>query len=83
MAHVLGLEFLRNGVLAMSLSSMLLGLAGCDAQRLAELEEGAATEADLMARFGEPDSIWIVADMATPHSLGQQARGSKTLEYNR
>jgi hypothetical protein len=33
-------------------------LAGCDAQRISELEEGVATEADVRARFGEPETVW-------------------------
>lgn len=33
----------------------LLGLPGCDAQRLAALEPGVSTEADVRARFGPPD----------------------------
>ena len=36
----------------------LLALAGCDAQRISELEEGVATEADVRARFGAPDVVW-------------------------
>lgn len=35
-----------------------LGLAGCDQQRILELEEGVATEADVRAKFGEPEKIW-------------------------
>ena len=84
MAHVLNLRLFRNAVLAMSLLSMLLGLAGCDAQRVAELEEGVATEADVRARFGEPEKIWVAADMATtPQPGAAGVQGSKTFEYNR
>lgn len=36
----------------------LLGLFGCDQQRISELEEGVSTEADVRARFGEPEKIW-------------------------
>jgi hypothetical protein len=42
----------------MGLLSFVLGLVGCDPQRIAELEEGVATEADVRARFGEPEKIW-------------------------
>ena len=49
----------------------LLSLAGCDDQRIRELEEDVSTEADVRARFGEPERIWSEAD------------GSHTLEYNR
>ncbi|VTU24846.1 SmpA / OmlA family protein [Variovorax sp. PBS-H4] len=33
-------------------------LAGCDPQHIRELEEGVSTEADVRARFGEPENIW-------------------------
>ncbi|TFZ01705.1 outer membrane protein assembly factor BamE domain-containing protein [Ramlibacter rhizophilus] len=46
-------------------------LSGCDRQRIAELEEGVATEADVRARFGTPEAIW------------EAPGGGYTLEYNR
>ena len=46
-------------------------LAGCDPQRINELEEGVATEADVRARFGEPEKIW------------DGPAGARILEYNR
>jgi outer membrane protein assembly factor BamE (lipoprotein component of BamABCDE complex) len=48
-----------------------LALAGCDPQRISELEEGVATEADVRARFGQPEQIWDGAD------------GARILEYDR
>ena len=42
----------------MGLMSALLALVACDNQRISELEEGVATEADVRARFGEPEKIW-------------------------
>ncbi len=42
----------------MGLFASLLGLAGCDQQRIIELEEGVASEADVRAKFGEPEKIW-------------------------
>ncbi len=51
--------------------ALLLSLTACDPQRIAELEEGVATELDVRARFGEPERIWEGAD------------GAKILEYNR
>ncbi|MES2531242.1 MAG: outer membrane protein assembly factor BamE [Pseudomonadota bacterium] len=33
-------------------------LAGCDKQAISELEEGVSTEADVRARFGQPENIW-------------------------
>ena len=67
---------------------LILTLLGCDRQRIAELEEGVASEADVRARFGEPEKIWEAADMAglpLPGALlGTLAQpGARTLEYNR
>ena len=49
----------------------LLVLAGCDQQRVARLEEGVATEADVRREFGEPQAVFNEAD------------GSRTFEYTR
>jgi outer membrane protein assembly factor BamE (lipoprotein component of BamABCDE complex) len=46
-------------------------LAGCDPQRISELEEGVATEQDVRARFGQPEQIW------------DGPGGARILEYNR
>ena len=54
-----------------SASALLLALAGCDQQAIKELEEGVATEADVRARFGEPEKVWDAPD------------GGRTFEYNR
>ena len=68
----------------MGLLSMMLGLAGCDQQRITELEEGVATEADVRARFGEPENIWDAGDIASLPLPGAAAEpGARTLEYNR
>ena len=70
--------------MAMGLTSLLAGLAGCDPQRIAELEEGVATEADVRTRFGEPEKIWDAADMAKlPLPGAAAAPGARTFEYNR
>ena len=55
----------------MGLLAFLLSLMGCDGQRIAELEEGVSTEADVTARFGVPDKTWAESD------------GGRTLEYSR
>jgi hypothetical protein len=84
MAKVLGIQSFRKAVLAISLLSALLSVVGCDQQRVAELEEGVATEADVRARFGEPEKVWDASDMAStrlPSAAG--AAGSKTFEYDR
>lgn len=49
----------------------VLSLVGCDQQRINELEEGLSTEADVRAKFGEPETVWPEAD------------GSRTFEYPR
>ena len=45
--------------------------AGCDVQKIAELEEGVSTEADVRARFGEPAAVY------------DEGAGARTLEYPR
>ena len=50
---------------------LALAVVGCDPQRIKELEEGVATEADVRARFGQPENIW------------DEPGGARTLEYNR
>ncbi|NML84719.1 outer membrane protein assembly factor BamE [Polaromonas sp.] len=68
----------------MGLLSLFLGLAGCDQQRIIELEEGVSSEADVRARFGEPEKIWDASDMASIPLPGvAAATGARTLEYNR
>ena len=60
-----------KGIWVMGFMSALLALVACDTQRIAELEEGVATEADVRARFGEPEKIWDAPN------------GGRTFEYNR
>ena len=55
----------------MGLLASLLALFGCDAQRIAKLEEGVSTEADVRKQFGDPVDAVVAAD------------GSRTLEYPR
>ncbi|WP_093164069.1 outer membrane protein assembly factor BamE [Variovorax sp. YR216] len=45
-------------------------LFGCDPKRISELEEGVSTEADVRARFGEPENVWDTA-------------AGRVFEYNR
>jgi outer membrane protein assembly factor BamE (lipoprotein component of BamABCDE complex) len=49
----------------------LLALVGCDPQKIAKLEEGVSTEADVRRQFGEPHATYADAD------------GSRTFEYSR
>ncbi len=59
----------------MGLFAAVLGLLGCDQQRIQELEEGVSTEADVRQRFGEPERIWD-APASAPE-------GTRVFEYNR
>ncbi len=47
------------------------GMAACDPQAIKELEEGVATEADVVQRFGQPERVW------------PEAGGARTFEYSR
>ena len=77
-------QIFRKAAIAMGLLSLLAGMVGCDPQRIAELEEGVATEADVRTRFGEPEKIWDAADMASlPLPGAAAALGARTFEYNR
>lgn len=53
------------------LTAALLTLTACDQQRVAKLEEGVATEADVRREFGEPKAVFNEAD------------GGRTFEYPR
>lgn len=66
--------YFTRGLLMISLAT-LLGLAGCDSQRIQELGEGIATEADVRAKFGEPEKIWDGA--------GNDGGSTRIFEYNR
>jgi hypothetical protein len=77
-----------EGMLAMGLLSFTLGLVGCDAQKIKELEEGVATEADVRARFGEPEKVWEPNDLTRLPLPAASLEllttpGSRTFEYNR
>jgi outer membrane protein assembly factor BamE (lipoprotein component of BamABCDE complex) len=50
-------------------------LAACDPQRIAELEEGVATEADVRARFGEPAAVYVEVDGARTFDYPRQPAG--------
>lgn len=80
--------FSKRVLTAMGLLSIILGLLGCDTRKIEGLEEGVSTEADVRARFGEPEKVWSGEDLATlplPAALFAvvTAPGSQTFEYNR
>lgn len=60
--------WLRGGFAALAVAAALVG---CDVQKIAELEVGVTTEADVRAKWGEPAAVYTEPD------------GSKTLEYPR
>jgi hypothetical protein len=55
---LVGLFRRRSGALAAWGLAACVVLAGCDAQRISELEEGVSTELDVKKRFGEPEAVW-------------------------
>jgi outer membrane protein assembly factor BamE (lipoprotein component of BamABCDE complex) len=55
----------------MALPMLALALVACNPQKIAKLEEGVATEADVRQQFGEPHATYAEAD------------GSRTFEYSR
>jgi hypothetical protein len=61
----------------MGVLSVLLGLVGCDPQRIKELEEGVSTEADVRARFGEPEKVWDGPGGARVFEYNRQPAGQK------
>ena len=59
------------------LLGMALVLAACDPQKISELEEGLSTEADVRARFGEPEKIWDAPGGARVFEYNRQPAGTK------
>lgn len=64
-------QITRRIVIGLATALGALALAACDPQAIKELEEGVSTEADVVARFGQPERVW------------PEAGGAKTFEYNR
>ena len=71
MAH----RFSAAAALAAIAAALLL--AGCDPQRISELEEGVATEADVRARFGQPEQVWDGPGGARVFEYNRQPAGQK------
>lgn len=65
------MPILHRAAAAAALAATLLVAAGCDPQRISELQPGVSTEADVRDRFGAPEMTWSEPD------------GSRTFEYNR
>ena len=65
------LPFLCQLSLCITMSIAALFITACDNQRIAELEEGVATEGDVKMKFGEPEKVW------------EGENGARIFEYNR
>lgn len=63
-------SFLRAAAAAIT-TLALLAAAGCDPQRISELQPGVSTEVDVRDRFGMPENVWNAEG------------GTRTFEYNR
>ncbi len=61
----------RKLSLILTVLGAALCLTACDNQRIAELEEGVASEGDVRMKFGEPEKVW------------EGENGARIFEYNR
>lgn len=64
-----------NRLAAVAIVGAVLALAGCDNQRIAKLEEGVATEADVRREFGEPAAVFNQPDGARVFEYPRQPEG--------
>ncbi len=64
----------QRGVVAL-LMGVAFALAGCDQQRMAELQPGVSTEADVRAKFGEPEAVWDAPDDQRVYEYNRQPEG--------
>lgn len=55
----------------------ILGLVGCDQQKIDTLEEGLSTEIDVRKAFGEPETIWPEPDGARTFEYPRQPMGHR------
>ena len=60
-----------------SLLFLTLCLSACDVHRIAELEDGVATEGDVRMKFGEPEKVWDGANGARIFEYNRQPAGAK------
>jgi hypothetical protein len=63
--------------MAAALLATVLALAACDSKNISELEEGVSTEADVRARFGEPENIWDGPNRGRIFEYNRQPQGQK------
>ena len=67
----------RQCCLIFSILLLTIILSACDPQRIAELKEGVASEADVVREFGQPEKIWDGADGARIFEYNRQPAGTK------
>ncbi|MDB5752421.1 MAG: lipoprotein [Ramlibacter sp.] len=60
---------------AVALVAAVLALAGCDQQRIEQLEEGVATEASVRQQFGQPHATYSEPDGSTTFEYSRQPEG--------
>ena len=75
--EIFGKSGLAKFSLMVALTGAALLMVGCDNQRIAELEEGVATEGDVKIKFGEPEKVWEGADGARIFEYNRQPAGAK------
>ena len=63
--------------IAVALLVSMAALSGCDSQRIAELEEGVASEGDVRMKFGEPEKVWDGENGARIFEYNRQPAGAK------
>ncbi len=63
--------------LCLAVSVAALFTTACDSQRIAELEEGTATEGDVKMKFGEPEKVWDGENGARIFEYNRQPAGAK------
>ena len=66
-----------SAVAALAAVAAALALAACDPQRLGELEEGVASEADVRAKFGQPEQVWDAPGGGHVFEYNRQPAGQK------
>ena len=69
------MPFLFRALALAAAAFSLVALAGCDAQRISELQPGISTEADVRDRFGVPETIWDEAAVLAMN----RTRGTESL----
>lgn len=71
----------RSVATRLILTLTVLGFAwvmtACDTQRIAELEEGVASEGDVRMKFGEPEKVWDGENGARIFEYNRQPAGAK------